>query len=132
MNEDTPLKLLIVEDEFDIRELLRDTLSDCGWDISFATDGEEALQAVKEVMPDVVFLDIVMPKRQGWDVCADIKKNAATRHIKVVMLSALVQSSHKRKAFQMGADAYLTKPFRPTEIVALAEELMGVSSSRVG
>ncbi len=103
-------KILIADDESTIRDFLRDALSEQGYELCFARDGQEALEMAAAQQPDLILLDIVLPKVFGWDVCERLRKNPATASIKVIMLSALAQDSHRRKAFSAGADSHLTKP----------------------
>jgi len=108
--------ILIADDEPDIREVLELTLQDGEWTLLFATSADEVLAMAQEQKPTILLLDVVMPGRSGWDICEALKRDPATSQIYVVMLSCLSNPAHKRKAFQSGADAYITKPFRPSEL----------------
>ncbi len=110
MEAQDAVKVLIADDEAGNRDLLGAVFCAPRWQPFFACDGEEAIELCRTLKPAILFLDIVMPKRNGWEVCEAIKSDRATQHIKIIMISALMQDSHKRRAFQFGADAYVTKP----------------------
>ena len=97
-------KILIADDETYIRELLLTTLSDTGYKILTAKDGEEALKIAREEKPDLILLDIMMPKMNGYDVCKKIKTSPETKSIKVIMLTALSGKADKEKGLMAGAD----------------------------
>ncbi len=109
-------RILIAEDENHIRRLVRVILSHEDYDFIEAKDGKEALEKVSEEMPDLVVLDYMMPKIDGVEVCAQLKKNALTRRIPVIMLTAKSEMSDKVVGVKAGADDYLTKPFEPREL----------------
>lgn len=120
-------KILIVEDEQDILELLSAILSELGdhCEILRARDGEEALRIARANNPDIILLDIHLPKLNGYDVCKLVKSDASTAHIKVLMLSGVAQNSDRWKAQQVGADGYIVKPFNSITLVGKVEELLG-------
>ncbi|GBD10743.1 DNA-binding response regulator MtrA [bacterium HR23] len=117
-------RILIAEDEKGLRDLLSAIFQGGQWEVFFAVDGVQALDMARKIHPDLVILDIVMPGMFGWDVVQALRRDPATQHVKVLMLSALIQDSHKRKAFQSGADAYMEKPFSPRQLLATVEELL--------
>ena len=118
-------KILIAEDEEAIVALVLAIFSDPQrYSVLSAKDGEEALQTAKQDKPDIILLDIGLPKMNGFEVCKAVKSNAATAHIKVMMLSGMVQQSDLRRASEMGADTYVIKPFQLTELVKKVEELL--------
>ena len=122
-------KILIVDDEPHIRLLLEQTLEDLedeGVDLLIAENGEEALECIREEEPELVFLDVMMPKRNGFEVCNVVKNELAMVHVYVVMLTAKGQEFDKEKGQEVGADIYITKPFDPDEIVALARKVLGL------
>ena len=116
-------RVLAVDDDPQILHLLRLTLTLDGFDVDTASDGDEALLRLAECTPDVVLLDVMMPVRDGWDVCAAIKADATLCHVPVVFLSARCQAADVERGRALGASAFLTKPFDPSE---LAEILSGV------
>jgi DNA-binding response OmpR family regulator len=122
-------KLLIVDDEAHIRMLLEQTLEDLqddGVEILTASDGEEALETIKAEKPDLVFLDVMMPKINGFEVCKTVKHELGMNDIYIVMLTAKGQEYDKQKGTEVGADLYMTKPFDPDEILEKAKEVLGL------
>ncbi len=118
-------KILIVEDEEDILELLSEEFDAHGdYQILHARDGEEALRIASANNPDIIILDIHLPKLNGYEVCRSIKSNPAISDIKILMISGMAQNSDRQKALQMGADDYLTKPFDLTILVEKVETLL--------
>lgn len=122
-------KVLIVDDEPHIRMLLEQTLEDLedsGVDILIAEDGEKALDIIKSNKPDIVFLDVMMPKINGFDVCNTVKNVLNMKDVYIVMLTAKGQEFDKKKGLEAGADIYMTKPFNPDEIYAKTTEVLGL------
>ena len=120
-----PKKVLLADDEEDILMLVSATLGGDGrYNLILARDGEEALQRAQDDTPDVAFLDVMMPKMDGFEVCRRLKSDDSTSHVKVVMLTALAQQFDKSKAEEAGADFYFTKPFSPTALLLKVEELL--------
>ena len=121
-------KVLLADDEEDILALVAATLgNDDRYTLVLARDGEEALKRAEESSPDLIFLDVMMPKMDGYEVCERLKSNRSTAHAKVVMLTALVQEADKRRAEQVGADSYFSKPFSPTLLLEKVDELLAMS-----
>ncbi len=118
-------KILIVEDEEDVLELLLEIFGALGdYRVLCARDGEEALRITRADNPDIILLDIQLPKISGHEVCKSVKSDLAMRHTKVLMLSGMAQNSDWQKAQQAGADAYMTKPFSSIVLVEQVEELL--------
>jgi two-component system alkaline phosphatase synthesis response regulator PhoP len=118
-------KILIVEDEEDIIELLSAIFDDRGdYRVLCARDGEEALRIAQSNNPDIILLDILLPKLNGYQVCKLIKSDPAMSHTKILMLSGMAQNSDRRKAWEAGADGYIAKPFSSTTLAAKVEELL--------
>jgi len=111
-------KILIVDDNENIREALTYLLEDEGHSVSVAKDGAEALRKVREVTPDILFLDIMMPEINGYDVCRTIKNDPDLKNIYVIMLTAKGQADEQERCKEIGADEYVVKPFSPMEIFA--------------
>ena len=109
-------KILIAEDEGHIRRLVRVILEPENYGLIEAKDGKEALEKVSEEMPDLIILDLMMPKIDGIEVCKQLKKNALTRKIPIIMLTAKREMTDKVVGIRVGADDYLTKPFEPREL----------------
>lgn len=123
-------KILIVDDEPHIRLLLEQSLEeleDQGTALLTAGDGKQALEAVKKEKPDLVFLDIMMPRMNGFDVCRAIKDDPETKSIPVILLTAKGQEFERQKGREAGADLYMTKPFDPDEVLAKARELLRIA-----
>lgn len=123
-------KLLIIEDELHIRTLLEQALEDLADEFAVevltAADGEEGLALIKSERPQVVFLDIMMPKMNGYEVCTAVKNDAELKDTVIVLLTAKGQEADKRKGLEIGAYDYMTKPFDPDEVVDLAKELLQI------
>ncbi len=109
-------KILVVEDEPSISLLIKDDLLLEGYEVVMARDGEEGLKMALEEAPDVVVLDVMLPKRSGYEVCRQIK--AHRKHLPIILLTAKGQESDKLAGFDMGADDYMTKPFSMLELLA--------------
>lgn len=117
--------ILVAEDERDIRELIKFTLTFAGHQITEASNGEEAVELAKEVLPDLILTDVRMPKMTGYEACSVIKNNESTQHIPVVILSAKGQDEEIDKGRDAGADDYIVKPFAPDELTARVAEILG-------
>lgn len=120
-------KLLIVDDEAHIRMLIEQTLEDLedeGVELLFAENGEQALELIKKEEPNLVFLDVMMPKMNGMEVCHKVKKELHLSHVYIILLTAKGQEVDRQKGLDMGADRYMTKPFDPDEMLAIAEEIL--------
>jgi DNA-binding response OmpR family regulator len=116
--------ILVAEDERDIRELIKFTLTFAGHQITEATNGEEAVQLAKEVLPDLILTDVRMPKMTGYEACRIIKDDEATQHIPVVILSAKGQDEEIDKGRESGSDDYIVKPFAPDQLTARVAEIL--------
>lgn len=122
-------KLLIVDDESHIRMLIEQTLEDLedeGVELLFAENGAEALDIIQQEEPNLVFLDVMMPKMNGMEVCQKVKKELNLSHVYIILLTAKGQEVDRQKGLEMGADRYMTKPFDPDEMLAVAEEVLKV------
>jgi DNA-binding response OmpR family regulator len=122
-------KILIVDDEPHIRILLEQTLEDLedeAVELLTADNGQEALDTIKAERPDLVFLDVMMPKMNGFDVCNAVKNELGIKDIYIVMLTAKGQEFDKLKGKEVGADLYMTKPFDPDEVVKKSMQVLGL------
>lgn len=123
-------KILIVDDELHIRSLLEQTLEDLEDDhdveLITACDGQEGLDLIREERPELVFLDIMMPKKNGYDVCSEIKSDPEFESTRIILLTAKGQEVDKKKGIEAGALRYMTKPFDPDEVMELSQELLGL------
>lgn len=122
------LDVLVVDDEPAIRETLSFILEMEGFTVDVAADGEQALAKVHENHPKVVLLDVMMPKKDGYRVCEEIKKDPQTAATKVVILTAMGQAADRARAFEVGADAYISKPFDEDGLIALLRQLVAEGS----
>ena len=123
-------KLLIVDDEAHIRMLIEQTLEDLedeGVELLFAENGEEALQVIERERPNLVFLDVMMPKMSGMEVCYKVKKELKIENVYIILLTAKGQEVDRQKGLEMGADRYMTKPFDPDEMITVAEEILNLA-----
>lgn len=116
--------ILIVDDEEDLRRVLRECLSMEGYRIAEAADGEEALAKTREIQPDLVILDVNMPKRDGFEVCQVLKVEEATRSIPVIMVTGRAEREQVARGFEVGADEYLIKPIYLAELLARVRFLL--------
>lgn len=120
-------KILIVDDEPNIVISLEFLMKREGFFVAVANDGEAALQQVAAVVPDLVLLDIMMPKKNGYEVCQQIRANADWQAMKIIMLTAKGRDTEMAKGLAMGADAYLTKPFATKELVLKVKQMLGLA-----
>ena len=111
-------KVLVVEDEADVAEMIRYNLGKEGYDVRLSGNGTDALRQAKEARPDVILLDIMVPQLNGWEICRRLKQDRETQAIPVIMVTGRVEEGDKVLGFEMGADDYVTKPFSPRELVA--------------
>ena len=111
-------RVLVVEDERDVADLIRYNLTKEGYDVVVAPTGSDALKQAREVHPDLVLLDIMVPQLNGWEICRRLKQDAETRAIPVIMVTGRVEEGDKVLGFEVGADDYVTKPFSPRELLA--------------
>jgi DNA-binding response OmpR family regulator len=116
-------RILAVDDDPTILRLLQVNLEMEGHDVVTAEDGHQALEALRAERPEVVLLDVMMPGLDGWQVCERIRADAEVAHTPVVFLSARAQESDLVRGTEVGADAYVTKPFDPLALVELVERL---------
>jgi len=122
-------KILIVDDEAHIRLLIEQALEDLedeGVELLQASNGEEALQAIQAERPRLVFLDVMMPKMNGFDICRAVKHELGLSEVYIILLTAKGQECDKQKGAEMGADAYMTKPFDPDELLEVAGQVLGL------
>jgi len=118
-------KILIADDEPNIVVSLEFLMKQRGYEVRVANTGEDALAAVGEFVPDLILLDVMMPRMSGYDVCQKIRENADWAAIRIVMLSAKGRDIEVTKGIAVGADAYVTKPFSTKDLIARVHELLG-------
>ena len=122
--------ILIVDDEAHIRVLMEQTLEDledAGVELLIATNGTEALELIQNEKPDLVFLDVMMPKMNGFEVCQAVKSNADIQDTYIIMLTAKGQEFDQKRGHEVGANLYMTKPFDPDEVLGKAAEILAIS-----
>lgn len=110
-------RILVVDDEADLVAVLRFGLESEGFDVIEAYDGESGLRRAQQDLPDLLVLDLMLPKLDGYKVCRMLKFDERFRHIPIIILSARAQDEDRRLALEMGADQYLTKPYEVKELV---------------
>jgi two-component system alkaline phosphatase synthesis response regulator PhoP len=123
------MKILIVDDEPHLRALIQQTLEeleDEGVELLTASDGEQALAILRETQPELVFLDVMMPKLNGFDVCHAVKHELGMSHVHIVLLTAKGQEFDRQRGQEVGADLYMTKPFDPDALLAKARSVLGL------
>jgi CheY-like chemotaxis protein len=118
-------KILVAEDERDIRDLIAFTLRFAGYDVVTVGNGAEALESAPLEMPDLILMDVRMPRMTGYEACEKMKADPAIRHIPVVFLSAKGQDSEIQAGLAAGATDYFLKPFAPDELTQKVKELLG-------
>jgi DNA-binding response OmpR family regulator len=122
-------KILIVDDESHIRLLIEQTLEeleDAGVEIMTSDNGADALETIKAEKPDLVFLDVMMPRMNGFDVCQTVKRQLNLNEVYIIMLTAKGQEYDRQRGAEVGADVYMTKPFDPDELLAQARQVLGL------
>ena len=120
-------KILIADDEPNIRILMEQALEDLeeeGVELLLASNGQEALEIICEEKPELVFLDVMMPKMNGLEVCQTVKQKLNMDKVYIIMLTAKGQEFDKKKGMEMGANLYMTKPFRPKEVLEKSREVL--------
>ncbi|MEW5869630.1 MAG: response regulator [Chloroflexota bacterium] len=118
-------RILIADDERDIRDLITFTLRFAGHEVIPTTNGEEAYQTALKEKPDLILLDVRMPRMTGYEACEQIKANSTTQHIPVVFLSAKGQETEVRTGLDAGAEEYILKPFSPDQLTERIKVILG-------
>ncbi len=123
-------RILVVDDEIYIVHILDFSLGMEGYEVITALDGEQALEKARAEKPDLIVLDIMMPKLDGYETCKVLKAEAETKDIPVILLSAKGRNVDQKIGFEVGADDYITKPFSPRKLVERINAILGQSSSQ--
>ncbi len=118
------VRILVAEDERDIRELIAFTLRFAGFEVALASNGAEAVEKASEAIPDLILMDVRMPRMTGYQACEALKENPATQGIPVVFLSAKGQESEIQEGLEAGAMEYILKPFAPDELTAQVHRIL--------
>jgi two-component system alkaline phosphatase synthesis response regulator PhoP len=117
-------KILIAEDERDIRDLITFTLGFAGYEVVAASNGEEALALAKQSVPDLILMDVRMPRMTGYEACAAMKADERLKDVPVIFLSAKGQDAEIQTGLQVGATEYLLKPFAPDQLTARIQAVL--------
>jgi len=118
-------KILVVDDEPNVVKSLTFVLRKEGYDVSSAANGEDAMAKVRESKPNLMFLDAMMPKKNGYEVCQEVKSNSSLSDIHIIMLTAKGQEADREKGLNAGADEFMTKPFSLMTVVGKVKEILG-------
>jgi len=119
-----PATILVVDDDADILNILSTSLNSRGYNVVTALDGEDALIKARTDKPRLIILDVMMPKLNGWEVARQLKRNAATRQIKIIMLTAIGNQVNAMTSPLHGADAYVDKPFEFAQLEGVIDKLL--------
>ena len=118
-------RILIIEDETELVKAIQIRLEQAGYEVLDAYDGQEGLEKAKKEKPDLIILDLMLPKMDGHKVCGLLKKDTRFAKIPIIILTAKAQESDEKLSFEVGADAYITKPFQHEVVLAKIKELLG-------
>ncbi|HLB25755.1 MAG TPA: response regulator [Nitrospirota bacterium] len=118
-------KILVVDDEMHILRIVKYKLESAGYQVLTALNGADALKLAREERPALIFLDIMMPGINGYEVCLQLKNDPQTKDIIIIMLTAKGQESDKIKGLEVGVDEYITKPFSPQDLLDRTRDLLG-------
>ena len=124
--DSSPYRILVVDDEPHIVQILRFTLEKAGYHVYTAENGQVALERIEELEPNLVILDIMMPKLDGYETCRMIKKDPATKNIPVILLTAKGREVDQKLGREVGASDYMTKPFSPSKLIERVQAILGV------
>jgi two-component system, OmpR family, phosphate regulon response regulator PhoB len=116
--------ILVVDDDADIRDMLRFKLANAGFDVHAEEDGETGLAAARDLKPDLILLDWMMPRLTGPEVCRELRSEPATERVPVILLTAKAQEADVQRGFAAGADDYIAKPFSPRELLSRVQALL--------
>ncbi len=117
-------RILVVDDEIELVKAIQIRLEQAGYEIMVAYDGQEGLEKAKKEKPDLIILDLMLPKMDGYKVCGLLKANTRYNKIPIIMLTARAQESDAKLGLELGADAYITKPYRHEIVLAKIKELL--------
>jgi len=121
-------KVLVVDDEVYILHILDFSLGAEGFDVITAADGEQALARARSERPDLIVMDIMMPRLDGYETCRRLKSDPTTKQIPVLLLTARGREEDRRRGMEAGADDYMTKPFSPNKLIARVTEMLGIKN----
>ncbi len=118
------VRILVAEDERDIRELIAFTLRFAGFDVELVANGAEAVEKAQQIIPDLILMDVRMPRMTGYQACEALKENPLTQTIPVIFLSAKGQESEIQEGLEVGAMEYILKPFAPDELTSQVNRIL--------
>jgi len=118
-------KILVVEDDPDLVELLSFNLRGCGFTVSTASDGLDALKKARTILPDLILLDLMLPELDGFGACEILRREPETATIPIIMVTAMSSQFARMAGLEAGANDYITKPFSPKQLVARVQALLG-------
>lgn len=121
----TKKRILVVDDELELVTAIEIRLNTAGYEVLIANDGQQALDKARKEIPDLIILDLMLPKMDGYKVCALLKRDTKYGKIPIIMLTARAQESDAQMGKEVGADAYITKPFDHKVVMAKIKELLG-------
>jgi len=121
-------KVLVVDDQVYILHILDFSLGAEGFDVITATDGEQALSRARAERPDLIVMDIMMPRLDGYETCRRLKSDPATKNIPVLLLTARGREEDRKRGMEAGADDYMTKPFSPNKLITRVSEMLGIKN----
>lgn len=124
MSDNTPKHILIVDDEPNIVLSLEFLMRKRGYEVTTASDGDEALEAIGQHKPDLLLLDVMMPRKNGYQVCQLLREREDTADLKIIMLTARGRDVEREKGLSLGADDYITKPFSTQDVVTKVRQLL--------
>lgn len=125
-----PIPVLIIDDEKDVVKAMRDTLVKENFEVSAAYTGESGIKTATSQVPQLIILDLRLPDKTGFEVCQELKKNAATEHIPIIMVTTRSSDTEKIVGLEVGADDYITKPFNPLELLARIKAVLRRSQKK--
>jgi two-component system cell cycle response regulator DivK len=129
MNQKPTALVLVVEDYQDAREMYAAYLQFSGYEVAEATDGVQAIEKTLELMPDIILMDLALPKMDGWEATRRLKSDERTRHIPIVALTGHALAGHAEGARQAGCDSFVTKPCLPDALVAEIERMLAARTT---
>ncbi|MBI2608079.1 MAG: response regulator [Deltaproteobacteria bacterium] len=118
------IKVLLVDDEKDFREIMRPVLEVEGWEVIEASCGKEALEKVKQERPNIIILDVMMPTLDGFTICKELKTDEKYKNIPIILLTVKFGKADHERGIEVGADAYITKPFETDELIKQIKSLL--------
>ena len=122
-------RILVADDDPIVRRFLAALLADAGYEVTVAEDGEQALQKIRETKPEMIILDLVMPYRDGCDVCREARRNPGTENVPIIILSMKDREADVLRCFEIGADEFIRKPFNALELLARIQKMLARSTA---